>query len=179
LFLLQFLLRVLSSSPSPTTFFFSYSDSSHLPAIALPLSSYFSLRSPSSHYFHPPSLPLPVLLTGSKQDAQLAEAAAAKEKAEWKAKIVVDPSQLNFVMTGVKSRDTPILVDRASGMLKGGPQTLALKMLINGKKTSTGKVVTYEPMPLSVFADCPYSAHDSTGATLREVQVCVMISCVS
>ena len=82
-------------------------------------------------------------------------------------------------MTGVKSRETPILVDRASGMLKGGPQTLALKMLINGKKTSTGKVVTYDPMPLSVFADCPYSAQDSTGATLRDVQVRGVIRCVS
>ena len=108
--------------------------------------------------------------SGNKHDAHLAEESAAKERAESRAKIIVDPSQLNFT-TGVKSRETPNLVDRSSGMLRGGPQTLALKMLLNGKKTSTGKIVTYDRMPVSMFAECPYAAPDSTGAHLRDVQV--------
>ena len=70
-------------------------------------------------------------------------------------------------VAGFNVRDTPMQQDRSNGILKGDAQTLALKTLVNGKKTSTGRVVTYVQPPLSIFSVWEYVPPAST-AVLRE-----------
>lgn len=81
----------------------------------------------------------------------------------------MDPSQLHFSVSGFNIRDTPLQLDRNSDILKGEANTISLKTLINGKKTSTGKVVTYVQPPLSIFSVEEYVPLAST-AVLRTTQ---------
>ena len=82
-----------------------------------------------------------------------------KEKEEYQRKIVVDSDQLCFriPVSHGQNRNKPLQVDRCSDILDGKPNTLALKMLNDGKKSSTGKTVKFSPVPLNMLSDCLYT----------------------
>jgi hypothetical protein len=92
-----------------------------------------------------------------------------KEKEEHLRKIVVDSDQLCFRLpvSHGQNRNKPFQVDRYSDILDGKPNTLALKMLINGNKSSTGKTVKFSPVPLNMLSDCLYTDIKS-GSFLRK-----------
>ena len=86
-----------------------------------------------------------------------------KEKKEYIDKIIIDESQFSFKIPGFSSRVSPLQLDRNNDILQDEARTYALKTLINGKKTSTGKIIKYEKPPLSIFSESAYVPGARTG----------------
>jgi hypothetical protein len=119
------------------------------------------------------NLPRGVMIGGTKQDKEMSYCIHLSskehqailledkriEKEEYQKKIVVYSDQLCFriPVSHGQNRYKSLQVDRCSDILDGKPNTLALKMLINGKKSSTGKIVKFSPVPLNMLSDCLYT----------------------
>lgn len=85
---------------------------------------------------------------GGAESLRLVDEARAKEKADWQAKVVVDDTA--FKVGGFSVRDKPIMVDRASDILKSEPAAHALKHL-RTTKSHKGSDLSYQTAPVSIL----------------------------
>ena len=101
---------------------------------------------------------------GGSQQAQLIADAIKQEKEDWAAKVVVDST--TFRVGHLKVRHKPIQMDRAGDILHDEPARHDLKTLRYKKSKSTGKLITYDVPPLSMFTEEPYAPPLSKSASV-------------
>lgn len=100
---------------------------------------------------------------GGDDQARIVAEAMEKEKADWQAKVVVD--SLDFKVGGMKVRDRPIQMDRATDILHDEAKRETLKHL-RELKSHRGKPLGYTTAPLSLFSQEEY-APNSGNSLLR------------
>lgn len=101
---------------------------------------------------------------GGDDALRVMQEAVEKEKAEWKAAVVVD--HIDFKVGGYNVRDTPIQLDRTNDILVGEAKTNALKA-IRSAKSSTGKDISYHVAPVTLMNQEPYVPNAVSNALLR------------
>ena len=82
---------------------------------------------------------------GGEKQAEIIAAAAAKEKEDWAAKVVVEDT--SFQVGKFNVRDRPMQLDRTDDILRDEPQRRDLKTLRHKTSKSTGKVRRHAPGP--------------------------------
>ena len=103
---------------------------------------------------------------GGEKQAEIIAAAAAKEKEDWAAKVVVENT--SFQVGKFNVRDRPMQLDRTDDILHDEPKRRDLKTLRHKTSKSTGKVITYEPPPLSVFSTGQFVQNEGVVNLLRK-----------